>query len=322
MPTTWQAVGPRNPTSWSGRPSRPSPTSGSGKSSPCSGPSDDDPSTALPPPAGTSCPDDHSPADGADGKRAAAHGQRATPPPALPTRACRRSAVPRTAFGAPPGPIRRPEPDPGSARLGAPEVLRGDGVEELAELLDLVLLLVRDDQTGLGEHALVGVDRHPDAERERHRVTRSRGHGDPAVEDQLGVERALLKIGDPHLLQPPPERADHVLEQVVGQRTGGLDPLLLQRDRGRLHRADPDRQVAVALRLPQQEDGLVGGQFDPDSHDTHLAHAPASSPWGPTCSTLHARPVLRAPPDGRRRGLFRPATPPRPVSPPPRARAR
>ena len=69
----------------------------------------------------------------------------------------------------------------------------------------------------------------------------------------------------------------HVLEQVVGQRPGGLDALLLERDRGGLDRADPDRQIAVAVGLAQQEDRLVRGQFDPDAHDAHLAHACSSS---------------------------------------------
>ena len=86
----------------------------------------------------------------------------------------------------------------------------------------------------------------PDPQRERHRVAGPRRHLHAAVEDQLGEEGALLQVRDPHLLQPPAQRADDVLEQVVRQRPRGLDALLLEGDRGGLHRADPDRQVAVA----------------------------------------------------------------------------
>ena len=64
------------------------------------------------------------------------------------------------------------------------------------------------------------------------------------------------------------------------QRPGRLDALLLQRDRGGLHRADPDRQVAVTVGLAQQEDRLVRGQFDSDAHHAHLAHA-VPPPDGP-----------------------------------------
>src|SRR5947199_4247368 len=111
MPTTWQAVGPRKPTSWSGSPSSPDPTRGSGKSSPCSGV--DGGSSTAPPSAESHC---GSSTVGAWARRVNA------------TRSC----------GA-------------GLRLGAAEVLGGNAIEELPELLDLVLLLVRDDQPGLGE---------------------------------------------------------------------------------------------------------------------------------------------------------------------------
>ena len=53
---------------------------------------------------------------------------------------------------------------------------------------------------------------------------------------------------------------------------GRHDALLGERDRGGLDRADPDRQVAVAVHLAQQHDRLVGGHLDPDTHDVELAH--------------------------------------------------
>ena len=42
------------------------------------------------------------------------------------------------------------------------------------------------------------------------------------------------------------ELLEHVAEQVVGQRTGRLDPLQRERDRRRLRSADEDRELAVA----------------------------------------------------------------------------
>src|SRR3978361_1026938 len=49
------------------------------------------------------------------------------------------------------------------------EVFRPDLVEELAELLDLVLLLVRDHDAGLGQHLVGAPDRraHPQRQRDR-----------------------------------------------------------------------------------------------------------------------------------------------------------
>ena len=54
----------------------------------------------------------------------------------------------------------RDTPVPRTSGVSAPEVLGRDRVEELAELLDLVLLLVRDDQPGLLEHGVLGVPIH------------------------------------------------------------------------------------------------------------------------------------------------------------------
>src|SRR6185437_2744630 len=181
MPTTWQAVGPRKPTSWSGSPSNPDPTRGSGKSSPCSG--EDGGSSTAPPSA-----ESHA-------------GSSTVGAPTRRVNATRSAGV-------------APDRDH-SLRLRAAEVLGRDRVEELAELLDLVLLLVRDDEPGFGEDRLLRVDRHARAEGERHGVARPRGHLHPAVEHELGVERAFLEVGDPDLLQPPPQACDDVLQQVV-----------------------------------------------------------------------------------------------------------
>src|SRR5690606_14275458 len=129
-------------------PSSPSPSNGSGKSSPCSGAPDGGCSTELLPPEPDSDLRGAGPEptgyETSDDMSLRAPGQR----------------------GAPPG--------GGGLRLGAAEVLGRDRVEELAELLDLVFLLVRDDQSGLSEDALLGVDRHPDPQSERDRVAGAR----------------------------------------------------------------------------------------------------------------------------------------------------
>ena len=76
------------------------------------------------------------------------------------------------------------------------EVLGGDVVEELAEPLDLVLLLVRDGQAGLVEHLFrTGRSGCPCAARERSSPTGERPPR-PRREHQGGVEDAVLDVGD------------------------------------------------------------------------------------------------------------------------------
>src|SRR4028119_510389 len=52
---------------------------------------------------------------------------------------------------------------------------------------------------------------------------------------------------------PPPEGARDLAQQVVRQRTGRTDALLLERDGRRLDGPDPDRQVPLPLRLLEQQ---------------------------------------------------------------------
>ena len=73
-------------------------------------------------------------------------------------------------------------------------------------------------------------------------------------------------------LQRRLQRRQDVAHQIMGQRPGRLDALLLVGDRGGLHRADPDRQVAVAVDLPEQHDRLVAGQLHPNPDHAQLAH--------------------------------------------------
>ena len=68
------------------------------------------------------------------------------------------------------------------------------------------------------------------------------------------------------------QRVEHVLEQVVGQRARRHDALLRVGDRGGLRRADPDRQVPVAVPLAQQHDA-VGWTASPPGLRRHRARA-------------------------------------------------
>ena len=45
--------------------------------------------------------------------------------------------------------------------------------------------------------------------------------------------------------------SNEISDQIVCQRTSRLDTLLLQRNRGGLRLADPYRQVAVTVGLPE-----------------------------------------------------------------------
>jgi hypothetical protein len=58
----------------------------------------------------------------------------------------------------------------------------------------------------------------------------------------------------------------------VGQWPHGLDALLLKGDRGRLDGADPDGQITHAIFFAEQDDRLVGREFDPNSDNSHRMH--------------------------------------------------
>jgi hypothetical protein len=161
-------------------------------------------------------------------------------------------------------------------RAGA-EVLRRDLVEELAELLDLVLLLVGDLDPHLVEQVVGAVDRGTGPDGERHRIRRAGADHALIAEDQLGDVDAVAHLGDVDGLEGGAQSADDVLEQVVGHRPRRADALLLERDRGGLDRADPDRQVPLALALLEQQDRLVAGQLDANPDDSKFQHGVAPS---------------------------------------------
>ena len=103
-------------------------------------------------------------------------------------------------------------------------------------------------------------------------ASEARADADPAGEPQLGVEDLFADLGDVDCLEPDAERLDDVAHQVVGERTDGLDALLVERDRRGLDRADPDRQVPDAVLLAQQQDRVIRRQLDPHPDDPQRMH--------------------------------------------------
>ncbi len=91
-------------------------------------------------------------------------------------------------------------------------------------------------------------------------------------EMQLRVEGAVTQFGDVHGLELHTQIAEHVDEQVVRQRAGGLDALEREGDGRRLDRPDPDGQVPGSRLLLEEHDRLVGGQLDPDPDQFDLDH--------------------------------------------------
>src|SRR5947209_3450766 len=192
-------------------------------------------------------------------------------------------------------------PIAGAARLfaviaangsGGFEIVGRDAVQELFELLDLVfadgagrlvVVLVGNQQSGFGQHRFFDVDRHAHAQRDRHRIRWPRRDGDVAVENQVGVERALLQVDDPHLFERMTKRGNQIPYQVVGQRAGRLDSLLFQGNRGRFGLADPNRQVTSTVGLAQQQDRLVLRLLDANADNANFTHLclPSARAAGP-----------------------------------------
>src|SRR6187402_2693589 len=81
--------------------------------------------------------------------------------------------------------------------LALVEVLRRYVVEELAELLDLVLLLVGYDDPGVVEQVLGAHDLRTGAQREGDRVGGARADLDTGGQDQRRVEDVVAHLGDP-----------------------------------------------------------------------------------------------------------------------------
>src|SRR6266699_513311 len=274
MPAAAHAVGPRYPISpgsapdWSGTPGIPG-TSSSSNRVPCEMPCEPAAAEALlsetrPPPSPlvTATPT----STGADYPR---YSHR------KPTRAAA-STTPRGASRHSGAAVPYQGAIPVCGRSGGPaEVLGRDGVEELPELLDfrfVVFLLLRDGHARLVQDLLAGEDLRAGAQRQRDRVGRPRADLSAVGEDQVRVEDPVPQRGDVHRSELDVQHFEHVTEQIMRQRAKGNHALLGEGDRCCLDRSDPDRQVPVALRLLEQDDGAVRWHLDPDADDLHLPH--------------------------------------------------
>src|SRR6201994_139173 len=152
------------------------------------------------------------------------------------------------------------------------EVLGRDLVEELAELLDFVFLLVGDRHPDLVQDLVGGEDRGAGPQRQRDRVRRPGADLGAVGEDEVGVEDPVAQGGDVDRAQLDVEHVQDVAEQIVGQRPRRDHALLGEGDRGGFDGTDPDGQVPVTLCLLQQDDRAVGRHLDPDADDLHLPH--------------------------------------------------
>src|SRR5580692_6966445 len=95
---------------------------------------------------------------------------------------------------------------------------RSDRVKELTELLDLVLLLVRDRDPGLFEDLLGREDRGTGTQGKGYRVRWPCADFLAVREDQVGEERPVAQRGDVHRAQLDVQRLQDVAQQVMGQR--------------------------------------------------------------------------------------------------------
>ena len=87
---------------------------------------------------------------------------------------------------------------------------------------------------------------------------------------------------------------------VIGR--GVTTPWSDERDRRGLGRADPDRQVPLALALLEQHDGLVRGELDPHACEFHLDHGGIGRAYPRRRSPSNAHAVVGAVADRRRGG--------------------
>src|SRR5213592_1757447 len=226
---------------------------------------------APPPPMVTRCSTTHEPASGR--------------PPGPPSRT-RPETTKRCARSLPPPPPRR-QSNASALRSELPEVFR-------IEVLEVGLQLVGIERplpafaAGLSrldrrqrEQALAREDRRLEPQGDGDRVGRpgvDLDHGVAAVDVQLGVVGVVLDLGDEHLPQVRAESQDHLLEQVVGERTRELHAGELHRDRAGLGGPDPDRQHTLAFLLLQDDDRGVGRAVEPQVCDANLDDVRAQVP--------------------------------------------
>ncbi|BBZ04318.1 hypothetical protein MCHIJ_37550 [Mycolicibacterium chitae] len=65
---------------------------------------------------------------------------------------------------------------------------------------------------------------------------------------------------------------NEILDQVMGQRPGRFDTLLFERNGGGLRLADPDGQIAIAVRLAQEQYRLILRLLYAYANHTNFTH--------------------------------------------------
>ena len=144
-----------------------------------------------------------------------------------------------------------------------------EALDDLLGVVDLALELDRvlDDELGGGEDGGLGAHRQGEG------VAGARVDVDLGAvlhQRELGVEGAVLELGDGDARDLGLELADDVGEQVVRHRPRQLGALQLDEDGGGLGVADPDGQELVALQRLEQDDRLLADDVEADAVDDHL----------------------------------------------------
>jgi len=105
--------------------------------------------------------------------------------------------------------------------------------------------------------------------------------GTVALQTDHRVEHAVTELGDRDARDLHRHLVQDVLEQVVRHGSRRDQTLLPDRDRLGLGLADPDREEPLAFGLPEQDDGRVRRELDPNAGDGHLDHGPKRPYTGP-----------------------------------------
>jgi len=116
-------------------------------------------------------------------------------------------------------------------------------------------------------------DRRPHPHRQRDRVARPAVQAEArAIKIDVGVVDLVVDAGDHHAVDVISGLLDQVAQQIVGQRTIGLDPVHFEHDRARLFVTDQNLQRAPARKIPEQHvmRAAIVVEADVGDFDPHL----------------------------------------------------
>ena len=124
------------------------------------------------------------------------------------------------------------------------------------------------------EKAVGHEDRRAHPHRQRNSIARPAVQAQArAIEVNVGVIDLIVNAGDDHAVDVIAGLLDQVAQQIVGQRTIGLDPMHLEHDRARFFVADQNLQHAFAREILKLHVVRAAVVIEADvSHlDPHLA---------------------------------------------------